>query len=94
MKDKPPTVAREAVIGSKAGLHARPSSKFVKLASQFKSEISVTHSQQTVNGKSIMGLLTLAAPGGTKLVIKAVGADAAEAVQALQQLIEDGGMDE
>lgn len=94
MKDKSLTVAREAVIGSKSGLHARPSSKFVKLASQFKSEITVTHSQQTVNGKSIMGLLTLAAPGGSKIVIKAVGSDAADAVQSLQQLIESASMDE
>jgi phosphocarrier protein len=85
---KPDTKAsREIEIVNKLGLHARPCSKFVKLAATFRSEIWVTKDEDTVNGKSIMGLMMLAAGSGSKLTIACEGADAAEALDALDQLI-------
>jgi len=82
-------VIREVVIPSEPGLHARPASVFVKLASRFESEIWVGYSGDRVNGKSIIGLLTLAAGKGVKLSIEAEGRDARAAVDALVLLVED-----
>lgn len=73
-------------IVNKLGLHARASAQFVKLASQFKSEINVTYDDTTVNGKSIMGLLTLAASCGTSVTLSANGPDEDESLTALQKL--------
>jgi len=81
-------VVREAVIPSEPGLHARPASVFVKLASKFESEIWVGCNNDRVNGKSIIGLLTLAAGKGMKLAIEAEGKDAKAAVEALTLLVE------
>ena len=81
-------VVREAVIPSEPGLHARPASVFVKLAGKFDSEIWVGCNDDKVNGKSIIGLLTLAAGKGTKLVIEAEGKDAKVAAEALVVLVE------
>ena len=78
---------RKVEIVNKLGLHARPCSKFVKLASSFRSEISVTKDEDTVNGKSIMGLMMLAAGNGSKLTILCEGADAGDALVALEKLI-------
>jgi len=83
-------VVREAVIPSEPGLHARPASVFVKLAGKFDSEIWVGCNNDRVNGKSIIGLLTLAAGKGMKLVIEAEGKDAKVAVEALALLVEGG----
>ena len=80
-------VAREAVIPSEPGLHARPASVFVKLASKFDSEIWVGCNNDRVNGKSIIGLLTLAAGKGVKIAIEAEGKDAKAAVEALVLLV-------
>jgi len=79
----------EMVIENQSGLHARPAAAFVKIANNFSAEITVTKDSDSVNGKSIMGLMTLAAACGTKLVIQAEGDDAAEAVDAIQSLAED-----
>ena len=79
----------ELVIENQSGLHARPAAAFVKIANNFSAEITVTKDGDSVNGKSIMGLMTLAAARGTKLVIQAEGDDAAEAVDAIQSLAED-----
>jgi len=81
-------VVYELVIENRSGLHARPAAAFVKTANRFRAEITVTKDGDSVNGKSIMGLLTLAAARGTKLVIEAEGEDAAEAVDAIQSLVE------
>ena len=81
-------VVREAVILSEPGLHARPASVFVKLASKFESEIWVGCNNDRVNGKSIIGLLTLAAGKGTKIAIEAEGKDAKSAAEALVVLVE------
>jgi len=84
-------VARqERQIRNRAGMHARAAVKFVQLAAHFKSEIRVVKDGSPVNGKSIMGLLTLVAALGTPIVIEAEGPDAEEAVAALAALVEEG----
>jgi phosphocarrier protein len=67
-------------------LHARPSALFVKTANRFKCNIFVEKEGETINGKSIMGLMMLAAGKGTKLKIVAEGADAESAVSALEEI--------
>lgn len=74
-------------IVNKRGLHARASSKFVKMAAQFKSDINVEHNGVVVPGTSLMGLLTLGAGRGKKIFITCVGEDADEASNALTDLI-------
>jgi len=86
-------IRREVVIRNRLGLHARAAVKFVQLASKFRSEIKVIKEGNDVNGKSIMGLLTLVAAFGMEIVIAADGPDAAEAVAVLGALV-DGGFDE
>ncbi|HEX7840125.1 MAG TPA: HPr family phosphocarrier protein [Kofleriaceae bacterium] len=76
-------------IQNELGLHARAGTKFVQIASKFPCEITVTKSGSEVNGKSILSLLTLMAPKGTTITIRARGERAADAVAALAQLIED-----
>ncbi len=83
-------IERRVRIVNELGLHARPAAEFVKLASKFKSEIRVRRDDMTVNGKSIMGVMTLAAEQGSELVITANGVDAEEAVKALVALVESG----
>jgi len=78
-------------IRNKLGLHLRPASRLVKLASEFaEAEINISKDGQSVNAKSIMGVIMLAAEQGSELVIEATGAKAVEAVAALTQLIESG----
>jgi phosphocarrier protein HPr len=84
---------RTARIRNRLGLHARAAVKFVQLASKYKSEIKVIKDGTDVNGKSIMGLLTLVAAYGMEIVIVAEGPDAPDAVLALGALV-DGGFDE
>lgn len=74
-------------IINKLGLHARASNKFTQTASQFKSEVWVTKNDSRVNGKSIMGLMMLAAAKGTVIELETDGADEAEAMRALTNLI-------
>lgn len=78
-----------AIVGicNQRGLHARASAKFVKLASTFDSEIRVTRDGVTVNALSIMGLLMLGAGNGCDVHIEAEGPDAAEAIEALSDLV-------
>ena len=86
-KDKCNRLSRDLVVQNKLGLHARPASMFVKLANKFESEIFVIKDGEEVNGKSIMGLMMLAAGPGTSLTICAVGGDAQEALDELEQLV-------
>lgn len=72
------------------GLHVRPAAEFVKLANQFQAEILVSKDGLEVNGKSIMGVMMLAAEKGSIIEIKARGVDAEEAVKALVRLVADG----
>ena len=76
-------------IINKLGLHARASSKFTQTASQFQSEIWVTRNGKRVNGKSIMGLMMLAAAQGTEIELETNGADEVAAMNALIALIND-----
>lgn len=76
-------------IINKLGLHARASSKFVQTASPFKSEVWVTRNGQRVNGKSIMGLMMLAAAKGSTVTLETDGADETAAMQVLAGLIND-----
>ncbi|CAN5266651.1 HPr family phosphocarrier protein [soil metagenome] len=80
-------VAITADICNTRGLHARASAKFVKLASSFESEIHVIREGTTVDARSIMGLLMLGAGNGSQIDISAEGPDAAEAIQALGELV-------
>ncbi|MGH8048412.1 MAG: HPr family phosphocarrier protein [Chthoniobacterales bacterium] len=80
--------AREVVIQNRNGLHARPAAMLVKVSSRFRAEIWVEKDGERVNGKSIMGLMMLAAGKGSKLTIITEGADADRAADELQSLIE------
>jgi phosphocarrier protein len=77
-------------IANAYGLHARPAAEFVKLASKFEAEILVMKDTLEVNGKSIMGVMMLAAEKGSEILIRGRGADAEQAVQALAGLVADG----
>jgi len=79
----------EVEIKNNAGLHARPSALFVQTTSRFNSEIKIISNGEEINGKSIMGLMLLAAEKGRKLKIVAEGSDAADALAALKKLIEE-----
>lgn len=81
---------REARIVNPLGMHARPAAEFVKTANRFRSQVSVRRGDLTVNGKSIMGMMMLAAERGSTLVIAADGEDAAEALEALCELVAAG----
>ena len=74
-------------IKNKYGLHARPAAEFVKLATQFQSEIWVRKQELEVNGKSIMGMMMLAAECGAEITIRADGDDASEAIDRLIALV-------
>ena len=84
----PGSVERELTIVNSRGLHARASAKFVKCAERFNANVTVSRDGQTVVGTSIMGLMMLAAHPGSKILIAASGPEAADAVDALQELIE------
>jgi len=86
-------VRRRAVICNRRGLHARAAARFVKLAFEFDAEVTVAKNGTAVSGRSIMGLMMLAAGPGTELEICATGRDAARAVAALSALV-SGGFDE
>jgi len=75
------------VVRNQPGIHARPAAQFVKKAGEFRSEVFVSHGDLTVNGKSIMGVMMLAAEEGATIRISAAGPDEEEAVQALVRLV-------
>ncbi len=81
------TTEREVQIINKNGLHARPAAEIVKLASKFRCEITVVRDDLEVNGKSIMGVMMLAAECGATLIVRADGLDADQAVEAIAALI-------
>ncbi len=82
-------VQKELVIQNKLGLHARAAAKFVKCASQFQSEIQVGKDAMTVNGKSIIGVLLLAAPKGSRITVSVDGPDELPAIDSLSELVEN-----
>jgi phosphotransferase system HPr (HPr) family protein len=81
-------VERGFTIRSELGLHARPAGEFAVMAGRFESEISVGNGREWVDGRSVLSLLSLAAGRGVELWIRAIGADANEAVTALGALLE------
>ncbi len=78
---------KEVVILNRLGLHARPASRFAQMASNFQSDIWIEKDGISVDGKSILEVLTVSCPSGTKVIIRAEGADAKEAVEALSHLV-------
>lgn len=84
------TAERTVPIVNALGLHARPAAEFVKLAARFKAEVEVEKDGMMVNGKSIMGVMTLAAECGSSIRIRTVGDDAEAALAALVDLVARG----
>ncbi len=83
-------LAQDFTIVNKLGLHARASALLVKTASQFKSDIRIAREGVEVNGKSIMGIMMLAAAKGTSISVKVEGEDEAVAMDVLGELIKNG----
>lgn len=83
-------IRKAFTISNRLGLHARAASQFVQVANGFKAEILVEKDSLEVNGKSIMGIMMLAAAKGSRITVKARGMDAREAVNALGGLIKGG----
>jgi phosphocarrier protein len=81
-------MTKELQVSNKLGIHARPAAMFVKVASRFKCNVFVEKDGETVNGKSIMGLMMLAAGPGAKLKVHADGSDAEDALKDLEELLE------
>ncbi len=81
---------RDFVICNRLGLHARAAAQLVQTANQFESEVTLLKEEIEVNGKSIMGILLLAAPKGTEISLSVNGSDETMAMQAIAKLIEDG----
>jgi phosphocarrier protein len=78
---------RSVQVMNKNGIHARPAAEIVKLAAKYKADITVTRDDLEVNGKSIMGVMMLAAECGATVQLRAEGPDADEAIEALAHLI-------
>jgi len=91
MSDNPDklNVERTFTIRNALGLHARPAALFVQTSNRFRSEITVGKGRQKVNGKSIMGIMTLAVQQGSTITIRAEGVDAENALAELAKLIEN-----
>jgi len=83
-------VTRSVEVTNALGLHARAAARFVHLATRFSSQIRVSRDSKVMDGKSIMGILLLAAARGTRLTISADGPDETSAVDSLVQLVESG----
>jgi phosphocarrier protein len=81
---------RDVVIRNRLGLHARAAARFVHTASRFRSRVTAGREGRTMDGKSILGILLLAASQGTSIEVAAEGPDEAEAVAALAALVESG----
>lgn len=76
-------------VNNKLGLHARPAASLVQICKQFKCQVTIRKGKNKVDGKSIMGLMTLAAGTGTKITVTCEGTDAQEAMKKIAQLFED-----
>ncbi len=80
-------IKKKIQIRNSQGLHARPASIFVKIANKYESDVTVKKGSEVVNGKSIMGLMTLAANQGSVIEIEVSGADAEEAIRELEHFL-------
>jgi phosphocarrier protein len=83
-------IEREVTIRNRAGLHTRPAAAIVKLAAKYKSEFYIEKNELQINGKSIIGVMTLAAEQGSKLLLRFDGSDEEEACGAMLELFESG----
>ena len=83
----PQKIEKEITIINRLGLHARPAARFVRIASSYRSEVWVKKEDEKINGKSIMGLMMLAAGQGSKLLISCEGPDADKVMEELEELI-------
>jgi phosphocarrier protein HPr len=83
-------IQREVRIVNRLGLHARAAARFVHTANRFRSRITVARDGRSMDGKSILGILLLAASQGTRLLVSAEGEDEAPAVEALATLVDEG----
>ena len=81
------TVKKKVVVKNKLGLHARPAALFVQIANKFDSDIIVSKDNQEVNGKSIMGILMLAAEKDSAVIITVTGSDANQAIAELEKIL-------
>lgn len=86
--DSTTTKTKDMVVSNKLGIHARPAAMFVKTANRFACDIFVEKDGEKVNGKSIMGLMMLAAGPGSKLTVSAEGHDASQALEELEVLLQ------
>ena len=82
-------IEKEITVVNRLGLHARPSAKLVQTASRFKSEVSIIRDELTVNGKSILGVMMLAAEMGAVLTFRIDGPDEQEALAAIEKVFTD-----
>ena len=87
------TVEKKVVVKNRLGLHARPAALFVQAANKFDSDITVVKGDQEVNGKSIMGILMLAAKKNSTIIINASGKDAQEAILELEKIVSTEELD-
>jgi phosphocarrier protein len=87
-KAEPQKIERKFVITNKLGLHARPAALFVQTANRFESAVEINKDDLQVDGKSIMGIMTLAVEMGSSILIRTAGKDAEEAMDALAKLLE------
>ncbi len=89
MAEPPPvkSLEKKFIIKNKLGLHARPAALFVQTANRFKADVEVLKGRQKVNGKSIMGIMTLAAGIGTAITVRITGEDASHAMAEISRLI-------
>lgn len=85
--EHPGKATKEMTVANKLGIHARPAAMFVKVANRFNCDILVEKDGETVNGKSIMGLMMLAAGPGSKILVEAAGKDATQALMELESLV-------
>jgi phosphocarrier protein HPr len=83
-------VEREVTIKNRTGLHTRPAATLVKLAAKFKSDFFIYKDGLQINGKSIIGVMTLAAEQGSRLILRFAGEDEEEAAKAIVELFEKG----
>ncbi|MFN2381224.1 MAG: HPr family phosphocarrier protein [Guyparkeria sp.] len=89
MNDNAPTVfQREMTLRNRRGLHARAAARFAATAEQYESEIEVEFNDRRVNGKSIMGLMMLAAACGKTIAVTATGSDASRAIEGIADLVD------
>ncbi len=86
-----PLVKKKLTIKNKQGLHARPAALFVQIANKFDSRVTVRRNEESVNGKSIMGILMLGAEKGTQIVVEADGEDAHLAIAELEKILNSEG---